>query len=310
MILTVTLNPTIDRVIEVADFRIGAHAKARLVGATPGGKGTNVARGLARLGVAAAATGLVGRGQMRTFTDTMRAEGVQADYCAVDGETRTNITILDPAAHTSTHLRMPGFEVVADDLERFRNHLTGMLSDAANSTVVFAGSLPPGCEPEDLVGLLTLCREQGAKNVIDAHGEALRAAVGSGFADTVKPNLEELGECLGTELDAADGPDAARDLLDRTDTVLLTLGAEGAYLVRHDLTAGMRCTLRPDEVRNTVGAGDAFLAGWLKGLKCSDDAVGALHWAVATGAASAESDMTVGYRLADVSGLLERCECL
>jgi fructose-1-phosphate kinase PfkB-like protein len=128
--------------------------------------------------------------------------------------------------------------------------------------------------------------------------------------DVVKPNLRELGQLLGREVDREQAPEAAVGLLRSVRTVLLTLGAEGAYLVRGDPPVGRRCGLTDGELQNTVGCGDAFLAGWLRGEQVCAEPEEALCWAVAAGAASARSATTVGYALSDVRELIPRCEPL
>ncbi len=306
MIITVTLNPAVDKALEVPGFRVGAHVRATVKALLPAGKGINVARGLARLGSRAAACGFIGRDEERMFRESLEAEGVETRFCIAAGRTRTNTTVLDPDAHTSTHLRERGFAVGVDDLEALQDLLTTWLAEEA-AAVAFAGSVPQGMGPADLAALLRRCAHLGARVILDANGPALQAALGTGAVDTVKPNLEELGECLGRPVSRDGALAAAAELLDRVNTVLLTLGAEGAFLVRAGATVGRQCRLAESEVRNTVGCGDAFLAGWLRGEEMCEDPAEALCWAVAAGAASAMSETTVGYALADVERLLPRC---
>ncbi len=304
MILTVTLNPAVDKALEVPGFAVGAHARATVKSLLPAGKGVNVARGVARLGGRAQAGGFIGRNEERMFAESLTEEGVEAEFCAVAGRTRTNTTILDPRARTTTHLRERGFRVTDEDVAAIGALLERKLGEWPQATVVFAGSLPDGLSPDAFAGLLRACAERGAEVVVDTNGPALRAAVESGAVGTVKPNLEELAECLGWPAEPSD----ARELLGRVRTVLLTLGEEGACLVTEQGTVGRRCPLREGELGNTVGCGDAFLAGWLRGRQLSDDPAEALTWAVAAGAASAMSETTVGYSLADVKALLGRCK--
>jgi len=309
-VITVTLNPAVDRALEVPGFRVGAHARARLKSVLPAGKGVNVARGLVRLGARATACGLVGREELRMFIESLAAEGVGARLCPVAGRTRTNTTVLDPEAHTTTHLREEGFEVREEDLEALSGTLADALADAPGATVVIAGSLPRGMGPARFARFVRECAERGGRVVLDANGPALRAALDTGAVHAVKPNLEELAQCLGRDVGLRDGPEAAQRLLDRVDTVLLTLGGAGAFLLRVGAVVGRRCAVAAGEVRNTVGCGDAFLAGWLRGEQVCDRPADALCWAVAAGAACAMSETTVGYSLADVQLLLRRCEPL
>ncbi len=307
MIITVTLNPAIDKALRVPGFAVGEHAKAEVLSLLPAGKGVNVARGLARLGSAALATGFVGRNEEGMFAESLAKEGAQARFCRVSGRTRTNTTILDPDARATTHLREPGFRVQPDDVGALRSLLTGLLDEHPDAPVVFAGSLPEGVGQGGFAALLRLCAGQGARVVVDTSGPALRAAVRSGAVSTIKPNLLELGECLGREVPQEKAVQGAQQLLASVQVVLLTLGEQGAYLVHREGELGRHCPLEPGELANVVGCGDAFLAGWLHGLDRNAPLEQALQWAVASGAASATSESTVGYSRADVERLLPRC---
>jgi len=312
MVITVTLNPAIDKTLEAPDLEVGMHARARLLAIVPAGKGVNVARGLARLGAAAIACGFVGRSEEAAYGTSLEADGVACALCPVDGVTRTNTTILDPVRRTTTHLREQGFTVNVDDVARLRARVTEAVlryrGEPCGATVAFSGSLPPGLGLAEWVALLRATAEAEGITVVDTSGEALRAAVDSGVVNTVKPNLLELGQCLGEEVRLPDAPSRAAELLDRVETVLLTLSSHGAYAVRRGLCVGMACRIDPAQVRNTVGCGDAFLAGWLYGRGRSGDVRDALRWAVAAGAASARTDTAVGYTRQEVERLLPRCE--
>lgn len=310
-IITVTLNPAVDKALRVPGFRVGNHARAEPISLQPGGKGVNVARGVSRLGGRAGAFVLVGARERHIFAERLAEEGVEARFRTVQGMTRFNTTIVDPEEHTTTHLREPGFDVAAEDLSALRDALIAWLADApAPAAVVFAGSIPPGMDADDFAGMLGACAEAGARVIVDTNGPALRAAVESGAADAVKPNLEELSECLGRPVSRQDAAAEAAALLDRVDTVLLTLGREGAYLVDRDGVIGRCCPVDDSRVRNTVGCGDAFLAGWLYGRQRGDGPAESLSWAVAAGAASAMGETTVGYSRDDVTRLIPRCRAI
>jgi len=312
MVVTVTLNPAMDRTLEVPDFEVGQHRRARLVALVPAGKGVNVARGLARLGAPAVACVLVGQAEEALYRESLEVVGLQCALCPVSGSTRTSTTVLDPVRHTTTHLTEAGFTVGAADLARLRAALRGVIvrhrDDPAGVVVAFCGGLPTGLGLGDWISLLAVSREAGATVVVDTSGEALRAAVKSGAVSAIKPNLLELGECLGEQVQLKEAPARAAELLDQVETVLLTLGAQGAYAVRRDGSVGMACRIQPAQVRNTVGCGDAFLAGWLYGWSRSGDVGDALRWAVATGAASACRETTVGYTREEVEQLLSCCQ--
>lgn len=311
MIVTVTLNPALDKTLHVPNFAVGQHARARLVDLIPAGKGINVGRGLSRLGSRSTACGLVGRGELEAYGRVLEQEGVDCALTPIEGITRTNTTILDTECGTTTHLREEGFTVRDNDLCQLTDALRNRLESADRPVrVVFAGSLPPGVGAEDFVQLLKHCRAAGARVIVDTSGSALRQAVDSSTVDTVKPNLTELGQCLGREVGQEDCLGAARELLGRVDTVLLTLGERGAWLAVEEAQIGARCRLEPGEVENTVGCGDAFLAGWLDAVDQGRSPREALRWAVCAGAASARGKTTVDYSREDVEELLGRCEDL
>lgn len=311
MIITVTLNPTVDRTLEAHDFEVGTHARARLVALVPAGKGVNVARGAAKLGAQVCACVLVGRGEAGLYEESLRRDGIECALCPVSGITRANTTVLDPVRHTNTHLREQGITVTSQDVSAVRVAVSERLAACEKrreqAIAVFSGSLPPGLGSDDFVRLLAACKETGATVVVDTSGDALGAAVESGCVDTIKPNLTELGQCLGEQVGRADGPSRAAGLLDRVKTVLLTLGEDGAWLVQKDLSAGIRCAIAQEEVQNTVGCGDAFLAGWLCALDRTGDPAQALRWAVAAGSACACSGTVVDYSLPEVESMLARC---
>jgi 1-phosphofructokinase len=311
MIATVTLNPALDKTLQIPGFAVGQHARARVMNRIPAGKGINVARGLARLGLECVAFGLVGRGELEVYRGVLEPEGVECAMTPVDGVTRTNTTILDPEAGTTTHLREEGFTVDWADVNRMASSLQARLDRGQpNARIVFSGSLPPGVSSEQFVALVQTCSRADARIVLDTSGSPLREAVSSGLVDTVKPNRTELSQCLGREVGPQERVEAARELLDRVKTVLLTLGEDGAFLVRENQQGGIRCRLDADEVENTVGCGDAFLAGWLQACERELPWKEALQWGVAAGAACARGSTTVDYGREDVEWLLQRCEIL
>jgi fructose-1-phosphate kinase PfkB-like protein len=185
-------------------------------------------------------------------------------------------------------VREEGFRVRPEELAALRSRLAELAGHEA--LFAFCGSLPPGIEPRDLGGLIEVCRGWGARVAADLNGSELDQAVAHG-ASLIKPNVEEMSELLGR--DVSDVPDAellarATDLLYRVDTILLTRGADGALEL--DAEGGVGAAVSVESVRNTVGCGDAFLAGYLAGLWRDEPAADRLRLAVACGAAAALTD--------------------
>lgn len=271
MIVTVTLNPSLDRTVEVAELARGRVLRAHGTHLHPGGKGVNVTRALLANGVPSRAVVPVGGPDGDQLVDLLAQERVDAVVVPVSGRTRSNITIAE-ADGTVTKLNEPGGELTPDELEKVLDHA---LADAVDgSWVVLCGSLPPGAPADTYARLTRRLSEAGRRVAVDTSGPALGLAAAAGPA-LVKPNAEELAGAVGRPLASrADVVAAARELQAQgARAVLVSLGAAGAVLVDDAGVLVGECD--PVEPRSTVGAGDAFLAGFL----------GALHVAEADGRA-------------------------
>ncbi len=303
-IVTVTLNTSVDRTLEVPGFAVGGHLKGRLVRLQPAGKGINVSRCLARLGVPSAVTGFVGVRERLFFEDSLADSAAEVDLVPVAGATRTNTTILDPEADTDTHIREAGFRVQHSDVTALAVQLSTLASP--DTAFVFCGSLPPGVPRADLAGLFAVCARGGGRLVGDLNGPELGIAADAG-AFAMTPNVAELGEVLGRDLTAASEQEllgAARGLCDRVETVFVTRGSEGALAVHGD--EAHACSAAIESPRNTVGCGDAFLAGYLAALWRGQPLPECLRQAVACGAANALTDAAGDVDPAQVAALADR----
>lgn len=300
-IITVTLNPTIDRILEVPGFKIGSHLQGRLRLREPAGKAINVSRALAHLGVKSTAVGWVGMNAFDLFHEAMRKAGVKACFLPITGATRENITIIDPASHTETHLRDAGPKVDDADVRRLTDLLRSVVT--AESLVIFTGSLPPGLSMDSWSKLLYTCTDRNARVVVDTAGEPLRAAANNQLW-MIKPNELELNELLdGSFTTEDDLVRAGRELAGRYPYVLITVGRKGAYCFAEDHILHAYATLRPDKIKSTVGCGDAILAGFLAGLMHSGDLEVALREGVAVSAAAAMTEEPAHFQAATVKQL-------
>jgi 1-phosphofructokinase len=283
-LITVGLNPAIDRIVEVPGFRVGGHLPMTPLRRHPAGKAINVSRALAILGRPSIATGFAGQreaAEFEAFLARVAGPRIACRFRPVEGATRENLTILDPQQRIDTHLREPGFTVTADDVAR----LTAVLDELAEPGVVicFSGSLPPGLSVDQFVAMLSRCIDRGAKVAVDTSGPALASAITLPLW-LVKPNREELASISG---DSDSPAEAARDLARRITHVLTTLGADGAALVTGDQAWHAHLALDAGQVVNTVGCGDCLLGGFLAALWDGATGDAALQTGVATGAANA-----------------------
>ena len=297
MILTLTANPALDYTLRVDAFQIGRRARYRDPSIDPSGKGINVARMLRRLGEPVLALGFVGGPTGDLLRRGLDREGVPHDFVHVDALTRINVTLLTGVEGTATHLHGPGEGVSAGDVDRLRTRLRERLPGAR--LLVCSGSLPPGM-PATALG--DLVREAGIPVLVDAEGDALRAAITAG-ASIVKPNLAEASQFLGRTLRPADALQAARNIAAQgAGTVVLTMGGDGALAVRG--REAWKVVPPKEDVVRAIGAGDSFAAGLAAGMSRGLAFPEALRLAAAAGAATALRPGTGLGRAEDVDRLL------
>jgi 1-phosphofructokinase len=281
MIATVTLNPSLDRTIELDRLARGCVQRVTAARLDPGGKGVNVARALLANGVPARAVVPIAGVEGDQLVRLLEHEGVDVAVVPVSGHTRSNITIAETDG-TVTKLNEPGAALGADDLEALAGKV--LTATPPGGWVVLCGSLPPGLPAEAYGTLTRRFVAAGLHVAVDTSGPAFRAAVAVG-PDLVKPNADELAEAVGRPLPSRSAViAAARELQDLgARTVLVSLGAAGAILVDEVVVVGESTV---DAPRSTVGAGDAFLAGFLAGLHLGASRRDAFAEALAWGAAA------------------------
>jgi 1-phosphofructokinase len=278
MIVTVTLNPSLDRTIEVAELTRGAMVRASATRLDPGGKGVNVSRALAAHAIATSAVVPLGGPEGAQLTSLLAQEGIDVCPVPVSSPTRSNVSLVEPDG-TVTKINEPGGTLTADDLDEI---VSAVLAAAGTADwVVACGSLPPGV-PHTFYGRLgRLLTDRGVRFAVDTSGPALTAALGSRPA-LVKPNRGELAESVGWRIDTlADVVRAAEAVRAAgAGAVLASLGGDGAVLIDGQ---GVRYGESPvDRRRSAVGAGDAMLAGFLAaGVTGRDTLVEALSWGAA-----------------------------
>src|SRR3954447_6255934 len=196
MIITVTLNAAIDKTLSVPNFRLGRRHRTVEQRTMAGGKGVNVARTLKTLGQPVIATGFAGGPTGTRIVEQLTEESILCDFVRIREESRTNLSVLDPTTGEQTEINERGPAVSAKELELFRDKLLYLARGA--SVVVFAGSLPPGVEPDAYASLVRDPRKQGVLTIVDTDGEPLRLAMRA-EPDVISPNVLEAEELVGHE---------------------------------------------------------------------------------------------------------------
>jgi len=261
MILTVTLNPSLDRTVGVERLTRGEVIRATSASLDPGGKGVNVSRALLAHGVPAPALVPCGGDEGRQLVRLLEAEGVDVRAVPISGRTRSNVSLAEPDG-TVTKINEPGPRLTPEEFAAVGRQAVAAASGA--TWVVVSGSMPPELP---VAAFARLCRDlldSGVRVAVDTSGPALQAGAEAG-ASLLKPNREELAEAVGGPLETLGDVIAAGQKLRSlgAETVLASLGGDGAVLIHPDgvVVGDAPVTVR----RSSVGAGDALLAGFLAG---------------------------------------------
>lgn len=308
MILTVTLNAAIDRTVAVPNFRLGRRHRAVESRTVAGGKGVNVARALRLLGRPVVATGLAGGPTGTRILDLLSEESILNDFTTIDGESRTNLAIIDPTSGEQTEINERGPEIGPDEAERFVEKLLYLAKGA--SLCVLAGTLPPGIDPALYAQLVGELRRLGVQVILDTEGEPMRLGLRAEPA-VVAPNVEEAEGAVGHEFNDAD--DLALGL-----SSLLEMGAREAIITQ---AAGCVAILAEDGARRRyeveieplepvsgVGSGDCFLAGYVAARYEGAAPRECLAFGVACGAESTQHFGAGTLSARDAERLLSRVE--
>lgn len=285
MIYTVTFNPAIDYVLRMDRLEPGSINRASQELIQFGGKGINVSTVLGNLGTESVALGFLAGFTGRAIEAGLSAAGVRTDFIHLpEGFTRINVKI---KAGEETELNGRGPAIPPEALEALFRKLDAL---TGGDILVLAGSIPASLPSDIYERILERLDGRGISAVVDAEGDLL-ANVLKYRPFLIKPNRLELGGMFGQTLETLDEVRAcAAKLQERgARNVLVSMAGDGAILLdetgRFHQAPAARGT-----VRNSVGAGDSMVAGFLAGWLDSGQYESALRLGTAAGGATAFSD--------------------
>ena len=257
MIYTVTLNPALDKTVEIPSLTIDSVNRITTLRTDPGGKGINVSKVIDKLGRKSIATGILGGDTGHNILSSLEKMELESDFLFVEGETRTNLKIIDPASKTNTDINEPGVTVSEEILNQLKDKLLKKLN--ADDIVILSGSLPKGAPQNTYNVWVKDCKEAGAKVFLDADGPLLAEGIKAG-PYLIKPNNHELSGLMGQELTTPQElTEAARGLMKYgIEKVIVSMGGDGALYVTKDYVYYAEGLKVP--VGSTVGAGDSVVA--------------------------------------------------
>jgi 1-phosphofructokinase len=256
-VLTITLNPALDKTVTIDKFIKGGLNRVKDLRIDAGGKGINVTKVLNKFGVDVIATGLIAGVGGQTLLGLLSEENIESQFLKIPGDTRTNLKIVEEATNITTEVNEPGFYVTPESIDMLKRKVSDLLDNA--SFMVLSGSIPAGVKPDIYAELIELARSKGVKTILDADGSALQAGVKSA-PYAVKPNQHELEKLLGRKMPGiADLVSGAKELQQMgVETVAVSMGAEGALLL--DKNEILRIETFPITPMSTVASGDSMVA--------------------------------------------------
>jgi 1-phosphofructokinase family hexose kinase len=301
MIVTVTPNPAVDRILFFENFTWGQRIQVHHAAWGPGGKGTDGACIVAELGRPCRAIALAAGSSGEQLAEILRAAGATPDFVPAGGATRVNYILIDTAQGQQATLTTDALEVSPEQLATFEARVLEALNEC---TCLWLGGPMPSGVPQDLhARFIREAKVRGIPTILDARGEALR--LGAAEHPTVlKPNQYELAELIGR---VPEEPVALAEVLtgllgNGTELAMVTLGKRGAVAV----TTSHRWYMPPLQVPvvNSAGAGDGMAAALAIGLSEKWPWEESLRLAVAVAAAVVMTPGTAECHRADVERLL------
>ncbi|WP_010172140.1 1-phosphofructokinase [Bacillus coahuilensis] len=289
MIYTVTLNPSIDYIMEVEKANLGQLNRATNTYMLPGGKGINVSRVLKSLKMESTATGFIGGFTGDFVSNSLFNENIQREFIEVDGQTRINVKI--SSSHES-EINAKGPVVTNEQQESLKTVIKGLSSE---DLVVLAGSIPSSISQNIYKEIAEICNDRNIPFVVDAERNLLLKALPYKPL-LIKPNQHELEEIFSVQISShEDALLYAKMLVEMgAKYVLVSMGAKGAVMASKE--EQYKGSVPSGKVVSTVGSGDSTVAGFIAGMITTKNLEDAFRLGLACGTASAFTEGLAGYK--------------
>lgn len=289
MILTVTMNPAIDKIYLIDNYTLGEVHRPKEVIASPGGKGLNVARVAKLMGEDVTATGLLG-GSTGMFIDKgVKELGIYSAFANVVGETRICINVTDEKSMSCTEVLEPGPTITEKEASRFLEVFEDFVKKSMVITI--SGSLPRGLTQDFYYDLILLCHKHNKKVLLDSSGIAFKEGL-KAKPYLIKPNKDEIKQVYHKEIsNENDVCEAISYFKELGITIpVISMGKDGSMV---GLLDGIyHFSLPSINVINTVGSGDSFIAGCATGIHRGFELVDVIKLATACGTANTQFSQT------------------
>ena len=283
MIVTVTMNPAIDKTVDIERLEHGGLNRITHVELDAGGKGINVSNTIANIGGKSIATGFIAGNSGQIIEKVMNDWGIENDFITISGETRTNTKVFEKSGEL-TELNEPGPVAEEKDIEALLDKIEGYAGE--DTLFVLAGSIPRGVEKDIYNRIIKLVHSKGSKVLLDADGELFTIALEAG-PDIIKPNRVELEQYADMDYLASEQEliwIADKMIAKGVGAVAVSMGKSGAIFLKDNYK--VKCPGLKVKAHSTVGAGDAMVAAlsYSWDQKLSDEDTVKMCMAVSAGA--------------------------
>lgn len=299
MIYTVTVNPSIDYIVQLNELTLGEVNRMDYDNKLPGGKGINVSRILKELGLDNTAWGFLGGFTGEFVKEALEKTGLKTNFTLIKADTRINVKI---KAQAETEINGRGPELTKEEIADFTAQFDKLTAD---DVVIFAGSLVPSLSDDFYFDLIKVIRQKGAQFVIDTTGESLLKTLPENPL-VVKPNNHELAELFGVKLNSIDDiVKYGKKLLEMgAQHVLISMAGDGGLMITKDKV--YRSYAPKGTVINSVGAGDSMIGGFTGTYAKTKDPLEAFRYGLACGSATAFSeDLADAKKINEILPLIE-----
>lgn len=301
MILTVTLNPCIDKSTRLEKLKPDSKLRCTEVVNEPGGGGINVSKALQKLELSSVALFPAGGYNGNMLCSLLKDQGILFHAVDTKVETRENWIVLETAQNEQYRFTFPGRAVEQETITTLIDHIRSF----SPAYVITSGSLPPGL-PDYFYGLVVkTAKSVGAKTIVDTSGPALQALKGKG-AYLIKPNIGELCKMLNVEwLDKEEVVAASRQAINDgfAEIIAVSMGHKGAWIISRE--ENYFATAPEVPKKSTVGAGDSMVAGMIYMQRQNRSLKEVIAFGVACGSAATMNEGTQLFRKEDAMHLYE-----
>lgn len=303
MVITVTLNPALDKTLSIGNFTLGTVNRVENIRYDIGGKGINVSKVLKNFDIDSVCTGFLGGVWESHFEKELKKRKIQTNFVHIAESTRTNTKVVDSIYKVYTDINEAGPNIDSEELKCFLEKFETLCN--RGDIVVLSGGVSSSI-PVDIYGtLIKLAKQKGAITVFDADGELLKHGLKE-KPDIIKPNIHELQKLMGfDDEEESTVIKMAKQLIEGgVKKVLVSLGEKGAIYITEE--GVVSCEGLKVNVKSTVGAGDSMVAALVYGLINNLKDKETLAFANACGAASVEMEGTEACSLEEVKKLVDK----